>query len=410
MAVFLSLKQIVDMLYQFKFLDIIMLAFATFLVGWKAYKLIKEPGFSLVKIKECLVPSDVLVVVLGLLFSIALIKNFGGLTNYIKIASALFIYFLGRLYGSEIYKHGRKLAIVSYIIIYINAVYFFYHLISYIVGDELFFANVNDIRNVSFLYFYKTDMAIAILLGAVFIYCFGKVRWLKGLTLFVVGPFFLFNTAARTGQALYFVLLCLILINEIRKKISQKKAKDMNIPWHSSTGHCVKLVFGLLLVATIVLMLLLKITLIKEVPYTELPLSQEQFDWLAGKFHEREIMWWDTLHYIAGASPLAFLIGTDVDTMSFATKNSAGLMSHSVYLTLIYSTGFIGFIVFLVFLYNLFMNITKCNSSMTRFVVISIWLLFLFYGFSVETLESTQFSWFPFLFAGALFTENKQEK
>ena len=125
MTLFLSAKQIVDLLYQFKFLDYLMVVAAAGLVVYKAvkeYKVSGQSGFvgyvvNVVKKQFCL--TDALILILAVLVGLSLLRNLNGFAEACAIESAFLVYLLGRVYGKEILNAGKYLAYVGYAIIYV---------------------------------------------------------------------------------------------------------------------------------------------------------------------------------------------------------------------------------------------------------------------------------------------------
>ena len=116
MTLFLSAKQIVDLLYQFKFLDYLMVIFALGLIVYKAikeYKASEENSFASFTVKAvkghfCL--SDALILTLAILTGLSLLRNLDGFPEACAIESAFLVYLLGRVYGKEVLKAGKYLA------------------------------------------------------------------------------------------------------------------------------------------------------------------------------------------------------------------------------------------------------------------------------------------------------------
>ena len=421
MGIFLAIKQIIDMLYQFKFLDILMVLFVIVLISFKLISIIKkekkkekkkENESFITILRNNINVVDILVFALGLMFAISVLRYPVAYTNGIKIESALLVYFLGRLYGKGCIKYTKVVAAVSYVLIYLNAAKFFYKLISYIVyGETIFFEDIPNLRNNGGFYFYKTDLAFAILIGTIFIYIFSELKTFKKFTVFVFNPIFIFNTAARAGQLLYLVLVFLIIIFEIYKKkqINKKGFDDGIISEKKSLKKVliiiVNSIFAVLAVIVISAFFVAQFTDVKKYSYDELELSGEQREMLENKFHSREVIWWDTCHYLANNSIVTELFGENLDDIYFAEHNGANRKSHSIYLTILFSVGFIGMMLFLAIAYFISIYLVKNKNMQMVFLCLTSWMLLLLGGFSVDTIEYTQISWLPFIFAGMSVTE-----
>lgn len=411
MIAFLSLKQIVDMLYQFKVLDYLMVIAALVLIGYKIYK---SKGIDFKKI--CIV--DVLVFILALLYGLATLRNLDGIAEGCKIESAFLVYVFGRLYGNEIHKAGKYLAYVGYSIIYVNATYYLIKCIDYYTHDTYPYLGEGDLKNSGALYYYKTDLGIAIIIATVFIYVYSKALIAKYLTMFVVVPPFLFHTNARTEQAIYILLLFSVIIIEVAKLVNKIKAKrqDNKLPQDGGEKEIsnnkrlkkriialnVIFIFGTLLLT--MAFVCLYFSPIKQADfYSYTDLDVVQLHDLNEIFHSRHIIWWDTFHYMINANPITQLIGVDIDKVSFSCHNAVKFMSHCTYLTAFYGTGYIGVYALIIFIYFVFKSAIEDETeyrNKNMFIVFSLWIMFLIVALTTDALEYTQISWFPFIFAG----------
>ena len=100
MTVFLFLKQIVDLLYPYRWLDYLMVFLVIFLLAYQI--LLVRPS-----IQEHFTLSDGIVIFLGGLLTLSFIKNTDGYGIYFKVLSAFLMYFVGRVYRSE--EHTSEL-------------------------------------------------------------------------------------------------------------------------------------------------------------------------------------------------------------------------------------------------------------------------------------------------------------
>ena len=144
---------------------------------------------------------------------------------------------------------------------------------------------------------------------------------------------------------------------------------------------------------------------VKKVSYDDSDISAEMKHELDELFHWRQVIWWDTLHFMMNDSVATELIGVDLDGYSFAGHNSIGRLAHSMYLTVIYGMGIIGITVLLCFAWsvicNVFLLLQDKENIVMPMIIISSFMIFLIMGISTDAIEFTQMSWFPFIFAGA---------
>ena len=102
-------------------------------------------------------------------------------------------------------------------------------------------------------------------------------------------------------------------------------------------------------------------------------------------------------------NPIIQLTGVDIDMISFSQHNAVNYMSHCMYLTAFFGTGYIGVYAFLLLIYYVFKGVLLDRSNeknKTIFMIFTLWGLFLIYGITTDALEYTQISWFPFIYAG----------
>ena len=424
MTLFLSAKQIVDLLYQFKFLDYLMVVAAAGLVVYKAvkeYRVSGEKGFAgyvvnAVKKNFCL--TDALILILAVLVGLSLLRNLDGFKEACAIESAFLVYLLGRIYGKEVLKAGKYLAYVGYAIIYVNGSYYLVKSIDYYSHEGYPWPHLGELKNSGALYYYKTDLGIAILFATVFIYCFSKVLIAKYFTIFVVNVVFLFNTYARSSQAVYVLFLICICIIELCKLIKKIRNKNKDKQELSKEVKPIKSLKKIIWVGTVVCIIIMSVVVtvchispIKKIPYSELEISEETAENIEDLFHSRQIIWWDTLHFMMNDSPVTEAVGVDIDGDSFSKHNSISQLSHSMYLTIIYGIGMVGFTVFLCLMWSLFCNVITLRQNRENIeimmITIASFIIFLIMGLTTDALEFTQISWFPFIFAGMAVSEAK---
>lgn len=419
MTLFLSAKQIVDLLYQFKFLDYLMVVAAAGLVVYKAVKEYRVSGetvfagyvVSTVKKNFCL--TDALILILAVLVGLSLLRNLDGFSEACAIESAFLVYLLGRVYGKEVLKAGKYLAYVGYGIIYVNGGYYLVKCIDYYSHEGYPFPHLGDLKNSGALYYYKTDLGIAILFATVFIYCFSKALIAKYITIFIVNVAFLFHTYARTSQAIYILFLAGICVIEINKYIKKSKINSQKKAENPNNNKKLKITITCCAVVSMVIiligMVLLHVSPVKKMPYSDLVISDDAAEKIEDIFHSRQIIWWDTFHFMMNDSPVTELIGVDIDKDSFALHNSEQMMSHCMYLTIIFGLGFVGFIVFICLMWTVFYKLLCLDRSewTMKLLLFSSFVIFLIMGLTTDALEYTQISWFPFIFAGMAVSEAK---
>lgn len=388
MAVFLFLKQIVDMLYQYQILDYGMVIFGVVLLVVKVWR-----DKIYLRIKDFVCAADWVVAAVMLVCLGAFLRFPSAYGVFFKIESSFLLYFLGRVYGEEIMRHGRLLAYAGYAVVYSNFFYRFYQFgFKFIVtGPE------ETLLNAGGLYYYKTDLAVGIIIAVLFIYFFGKKSWLKWLTIFPICGYMVFYSGARMQQAVMSVEYLLILLYEIENrthfilKIKEKYIKGI--------------------IVTVFISVFLFFLLLQLVPFEEITMSLQSENG-AGKvwetlMHSRHLIWWDILEYFSEQSFGTRLFGIDLQTEYLHT--ATGMRAHSTYIKLIYSTGYIGCFLVLILAALILLKLCKKENRKLVHILLGLWVMLLGSGLTIESMEATQMSWFPMLFTGILFSEKQVE-
>lgn len=384
MPVFLFLKQLVDMFYQFQILDYVMVLFALILL---AYKIVKDKLYLDIWKRLCV--ADYIIVALGCVYAASFLRYPTAYGTFFKIASCFLLYFLGRVYADTLMQYGKVLAVAGYIVVYANFIYRFYQFgFKFIVtGPEVTLLNAGG------LYYYKTDLAVGIIIAVLFIYIFSEKKILKWLTILPVAGYMVFYSGARMQQLVFAVIYLLILLREIECRF--KKEIIMNSVFF-------KIMAGIMLLLTVVFLFGIQLF-----PFETLEENMNRStDWTVSimerLMHSRQVVWWDVLHYFSEQPFLTRLFGIDLETECL--HNAAGVRAHSAYIKQIYATGYLGCILLLAFINYLLRNLGKEKNRTLVYLVVGLWVMLLGSGISIESLESTQMSWFPMLFAGIVIS------
>lgn len=389
MPVFLFLKQIVDMFYQYKLLDYGMVVLCLFLLCMriqknKIYKNLKEFFFL----------ADYLVIALMVTYGMSFLRHPSAYGTFFKLESCFLLYFLGRVYGSEILKYGKILASAGYIVVYVNFLYRFYQFgFKFIVtGPEVTLLNVGG------LYYYKSDLAIGIIIAVLFIYMFSEVKWLKWFTIVPICGYMVFYSGARIGKLVMVIEYMIILLYELQSRDKLcLKFKEKHILWISR------------IVSFFVLLFFIVLQIFPfDVISSNLNVAVGQGSFLEKLMHSRHIVWWDILDYFSEQSFLTRLLGIDLETEYL--HNSLGIYAHSMYIKQMYAVGYLGCFLLLAFLISVFKKLVGETDKKLKYIVLILWVMLLGAGLTIESLEATQMSWFPMLFSGVLLTNVQERK
>lgn len=386
MALFLFLKQFVDMLYQYQILDYGMVLFAVALLG---YKIQKDRVYVNIKEKICI--ADIMVLLLAVVFGFAFIRNMSFYGVFFKVLSAFLLYFLGRVYGKEISKHGKWLALAGYLVIYANLIYRCYLFGGTLLASEELVQN--GILDTGAFYYYKTDLAVGIIIASIFVYAFSENRYLKWFTVIPVTAYMVFYSNARTGMMLLVAEYLLIGICEVAKRRGRIKVSDKII-------KVLAAMFFIIMVAAFIFIQIF----VKNNTTFQPSVRNEigEFTLMEKLFHGRHVIWWETTKYFSEQDFFTRVVGIDLGTEHL--HNSTGDRMHSMYFKLLYSVGYIGVLFFAGFVTNVLKQLNKCKNSQVIYVSLALLLVFMVMGLTIESLELTQMSWFMMLFSGAAFS------
>lgn len=389
MPVFLFLKQIVDMFYQYQILDYGMVLLCLFLISMKIQK---DKIYK--NLKEFFCWADYFVIALMVTYGMAFLRHMSAYGIFFKLESCFLLYFLGRVYGNEILKYGKVLAGAGYIVVYTNFLYRFYQFgFKFIVtGPEVTLLNVGG------LYYYKTDLAIGIIIAVLFIYIFSELKWLKWITIVPICGYMVFYSGARIGQLVMVIEYLLIFLYELQIRDRLRlKFKEKHILWIMGTVSFFVLLF----------FIVLQIFPFEEIA-SNLSVAVGQGSFLERLMHSRHIVWWDILDYFSEQSFFTRLLGIDLETEYM--HNSLGIRAHSMYIKQMYAVGYAGCFLFLAFLTNILKKLVGESDMRLKYIVLILWVMLLGAGLTIESLEATQMSWFPMLFSGMLLTNGQERK
>lgn len=371
MTLFLYLKQIVDMLYQYRILDYIM-------VIWVVLLLLYQVALVRPDIRKNVTWADRIVLLLGALLTVNFVRSQSGYQIYFKVMSAFLMYFVGRIYYDRIRECYGALVTSSYIIVYVS-------LIERICRFGFTLGSITDAGGG--FYFYDTDMAFAMILAMVFIAMFGKNSVFKLITIFIVCPYMVLFSDAGIQVMLMFAVYAVIAIYVMELIFRKKK------------------LFNCLLTLTI-------LGLIAIVIFIYLPvlgidngeLLTKVFDSRflnSGSMSGRYAEWKEALAETANGGLLTILFGTGM---------GAEISIKSLYIKIYYSLGYTGLLLAILLIAAVMYYVTKVEDRKTFYLAVIMAVVLLGTGVTVNSMESTQMSWFPLLFAGMVVSSAQEEQ
>lgn len=373
MEIVLFLKPIVDMLYQFQWLDVALILLCIFFYVRSANL------FQLCKF-------DAVILVMAVLFGFSFLRNTAGVADWIKIETGFFSYFLGRRLYDRYKQYASYLVPGFFVVVLVT-------LVSYLTGAG--FQMWGIVNTFTGLYFFKTDLAAAMAQAIIFFSIFAvevtdrKKRLLfYGLILLCV--FFIVVSNARIYYFITIVLLAFIY-GYRRELIGGERIKP-------NMKHFLVLVFLSLLV------LLLMNSLQDAGMGDEYLLVQfdEPEDLMDEKNTQgRSVVWALILDYFFSQDFLSQLFGVDL-----VTDGIIGVIceSHNLYIKVLFATGYVGFLFFACFVIMSIRLTRNIQEIELYYVTLGLLTIYLVSGVSYSTIVSTQLTWLPMFYLGISVT------
>lgn len=370
MTFFLFAKQIVDMLYQYRILDYIMVVLVLLL-------LIYQIALVRPDIRSHATTADGIMVLFSCLLTISFVRTMTGYQIYFKILSAFLIYFVGRIYYDRIKECYSALVSAAYIVIYLNFFTRIYH---------FGFAFMKVKNAGGDLYYYDTDMAFAMILAMVFITMFGNNSLLKIITSFVICPYMVFCSDAGIQKMLMLAVYVIMIIYLMELVLNKRKLS------------------GALLV--IMLLCLLGIVAVIYLPvmgYDNADMILELFN---GRFLDNSNMYaryadWAEIMEICGKQGIAAKL--------FGISMGSEIIIRSLYIKIFFALGYTGLLLAVLLIISIMYYVVKVNDRKVFYLAVIMAVLLLGTGVTVNSMEATQMSWFPFLFAGMVISSVQAE-
>ena len=371
MTLFLFAKQIIDMLYQYRWLDYAMVIFAVLLLLYQ---------FALVRphLRSWFTRMDGIVLGLGGLLTVGLIRGSHGTLVYGKVMSALLLYFVGRIYYDRIKECTGALVAASYIVVYLN------------LGARIaeFGSGLLRVTNAEGdFYYYDTAMAFAMILAMVFIGMFGKNSLKKLITVFAVCPYMVFWSDAGIQKVLMLAIYGIMAVYVIELVFGKRKLMNLLLT---------VMVAGLLGVVALVHLPLIRI------PGTEGILSLLDNPILsARRMYARYPVWTEAMEQLTAGGGADLWLGLGI-TEEYRIQ--------SLYVKTLYCLGITGILTMLALIGGIVYYVVKVEDRKTFYLTIMLAVLLLGSGVAVNSMETVQMSWFPMLFAGMVVSSVELEE
>lgn len=371
MAFFLFAKQFVDVLYPYHALDYVMVVMVLLLLVYQT--LLVRPD-----IRKRFTVTDGVILLMALLLTVTFLRSGSGYQNYFKVMSAFLVYFVGRIYYDRIKECYGTLALASYLIIYMNLGVRISHF-----GTSLM--KVADAGGD--LYFYDTDMAFAMILAMVFVAMFGRNSVFKLFTIFVVCPYMVFFSDAGIQMMLMIAVYAVIAVYVAELVTRNKKISGILLTI---------MVLGLLFIVAVIYMPVLGFEDCQE---AVVDLFNSRF-LNNTSMYSRYAEWKVILNHCKGQGLLSDLFGIGM---------GADINIKSLYIKIFYSMGYVGLGLALLLIVSIMFYVVKVDDRKTFYLALIMAVLLLGSGVTVNSMESTQMSWFPLLFSGMVISSVQAE-
>ncbi len=364
MTLLLFLKQIIDMLYDYRLPDYLMVAGVIVVTCYQIY---------LVRPKKIHVMlTDICIILLSVLSISAYIR--GGICDFrvlSKILSSFLIYFVGRLCYERIAEGTYALALASYIVVYCNL--------------------VTRIMNVGFstktdagIYYCGTDLGYAMILAIIFIAMYSKNGIMKFVTIFVACPYMIMCADAGVQQILMVVVYVVLLIYMAELAVKKRAFSDWILP------------------IAIVGLILVEIALILPciIGNSENPIISfiDRYVGNTANITSRYAVWGNIWTELGTKGTAGYLFGI-----------GNNLAAHNQYMTILNIMGFSGIIIMFVFIISICALTIKAKDRKTYYVTAMLAIIFLGTCINVDGIEFTQISWFPMMYGGLVATAGSKK-
>jgi hypothetical protein len=357
------------MFYQWQWCDVVMVIAVIPMLMYQ---------FLLVRpdVKKMLKAPDVLIFLLIALLTVSFLRDTVSYREYIKVLSAFLLFFMGRLYYDRIQECNDALAISSYLIVYLN---FFYRIVRF--GAGLFRVSNAD----GDFYYYDTDMAYAMILAFVFIAMFAKKSVLKIITLVLVCPYMILFSDADIQKIIFVMVIAVLMLYFVDVALRKRTV--------AMAGMGILIAISIVGVVMIYLPLVdVQIPLLDRLIYSSRILNP-------ANMKSRYFEWQNVIAANWPSDIPGYLLGIGMNT---------SLPLKSLYLKIIYSLGIVGIVL------SGLLAISVCKAALnTRdrrsfYILAAIAFLTFLSGVTINSMETTQMSWFVMLFAGMVVSAKEE--
>lgn len=327
---------------------------------------------------------DFIAVVLILIIAVNAYLDQAGVVIAIKMASAFALYFLGKSIWRSFNNCLHILTYATMIVVVIN-----FGLL--VMGKG--FQAWGGASTFSGAYYFKTDLANAMALAVALSLFNGKPNAKLRFGILMMASAMLLLSNAR---AYYFIWAAMIFLY-----IQMRRGKRVTIRTVA------------LLVVLVVAMLFLLRALGNSELFRHFGFISFQFNNIAELFNGsntqgRNLVFAAQLEKVMNSSLPAQLFGNGF-TGDSVYVNGTFYGAHSLYVGTLFNLGIVGLVLFLFFMVTLIVRAAKIESLSMRYLIISLAVIFMVSGLSVDVLQYTANSWVPFFFLGYADTVSRKQ-
>ena len=373
MTIFLFLKQIVDIFYQYRFLDYVLVLFAISLLAYqiwlkKSDKLASVKNKDQYKIKLTLTDTCICYFILIATLKY-LVFSSTNLETYGKLLSAFLMYFIGRLCKERIEECTRALAIAAYIVIYANVI----NRYIYLGYGGFFKSKVSD----GCLYYFDTDLSYAMLIGLIFVAMYAKNSVLKFVTVFITCPFMILHSGADIQKVLLVVTYIVLFVFIGERAVKRRRISDYFLP------------IALILLCVILIGLILPVFTNNNNSILLVFINSRITD--TNTLIERYSEWKNAKSIFDNSSLLWKCVGLGTTSIGVVINQ---------YLHIFFYYGYIGVIATIGIIISSTFSAIHTKERKTYYVSIMLAIVFLGTCIVINGMDRTQMSWFLFIFLG----------
>ena len=373
MGALVFLKPIFDMFYAYQVLDyaLLLLSIVLFLMA------LQRIGRHVYSIDLCVL------LIMGTLTG-TFLRTASGFSVYVKMVSAYMMYFIGRGFFAGKEKCKRYLLISQIIVICANFAWF-------AMGKGfVIWGNANTFKG---LYFYKTDLAIAMVQALCTVLYFARGWGVRFATICATASMIVLSNS-RAAIIIFLMVLLLYALYKWEHITGKRLIVDTKLILGGGTA-----VFAMLLLTVGIL---------------SLPIFDSRdfitFDlknlFSTSNLQGRDNVWAGILTKFNAANTFEKFFGIDFVSDVWTSLKEETFDSHNSYIKIMYSTGYVGLSLFVLFAILYIRRLNKVNDRSLSYFSLTCSAVFLLQSISQASIAFTQMTWIWMLFVGISVSES----